>query len=205
MSRPLDRLRGTGHLWGVGLAAFGLLAAGTWLQDLLPERGAPEDDRGARPHVRSAEVGETVDLRAVEVSVDAVAGARTRLEFGSELISPGVWIEVRYTATPVAETTQLGSVELVAADGRRWTTVGRNENLCTESSPGVAAHCAAYLEVPPDAVPGLRVRLAVSPLDQRYDAVAEVDLGLTGPDAEEFGTAEPLEAVAPWVGDGEAS
>jgi hypothetical protein len=42
------------------------------------------------------------------------------------------------------------------------------------------------VEVPKDAVEGARLRVALDPLDQRRDDMADIDLGLTAAEAEEW-------------------
>lgn len=189
---------------GLGTASVGLvlLVSGSLLQGWLPDDGA---DPGAAPHVRSGGVGDTVDLRTATVRVDEVLGT-TRVEaYGSELVSPGLWVVVRYTVVATEENTSITFAELGDSDGRVWGLVGRSANSCTESPPGLAAHCTVHIEVPPDALPTLRLRLARLSQDTRFDALAEIDLGLTRSDAEDFADA-PLYAVpSPTLGDEDLS
>lgn len=169
------------HLLGVSLASVLLLGVGTMLDGWLP---ADTDDPGSEPFVRVAALGEPVDLRTARVQVDVVRTSRTLVSFGSELRSPGVWVLVEYSVEAVSENTSVGFAELRDDAGRVWTlSGGRNRNQCLPGPPGVPIGCAAYFEVPPDALDTLRLRLARSPLEQRYDVVAEVDLALTGQDA----------------------
>ena len=57
--------------------------------------------------------------------------------------------------------------------------------------------------MPPDALPTLRVRLARLSKDTRFDALAEIDLGLTSADAEAFRTAPTFAVPLPTLGDGD--
>ena len=59
--------------------------------------------------------------------------------------------------------------------------------------------CVAVFEVPAESVPGLRLRLSPT-LEQRYDSVAEVGLGLTTDDAERFASTSGLEIPATTLG-----
>jgi hypothetical protein len=136
------------------------------------------DDPGSEPFVTSAKVGDPVDLRTMRVEVDVVRVTKTLVEYGSELRSPGVWVLVEYTVVAKTENTATSFAE-VRDDDRVWSLTGRNENLCLDGPPGVRVGCIAYFEVPPDALEGLRLRLASEPFEQRYDVLAEVDLGLT--------------------------
>lgn len=182
---------------GTILVALVLLVAGSVLQDWLP---GEHDDPVSTPHLRTADVGETVDLRTADLTVDEVTGTSTLLEFGNEQVSPGVWVVATYTLVAKQENTTIGFVEGTDAEGRVWGMDGRNTNICTDSPPGVEVHCVVSLEVPVDAVPTLHLRMARESRDTRYDVIAEIDLGLTADDARAFAGAEPLELPAATVG-----
>ncbi|WP_460711519.1 hypothetical protein [Nocardioides dilutus] len=185
------------HLLGVGVVGLVLLGLGTMLDGWLPDE---MDDPGSRPFVRAAEMAERVDLRTMAVEVDAVRVARTLVEYGTEQHSPGVWVLVEYTVVPERENTALGFAELSDAAGRVWSLGGRNDNVCPAGPPGVPVGCVAFFEVPPDALGSLRLRLARERFEQRYDVVAEVDLGLTAEDADRASGAPALEVPAPTIG-----
>jgi hypothetical protein len=186
------------HLLGVGAAGLVLLGAATVVDGWLPD---DTDDPGSDPFVRPGTVGEPVDLRTMTVQVDSVTGAPTLSEFGAEMPSPGLWVVVEYSVVPTSENTSVSLVELRDVTERVWSQVGRNSNDCSASPPGVTAGCVAYFEVPPEAVPGLRVRLARDAFELRYDAVADVDLGLTEADAARFAGTAPLEVPDTWLGE----
>jgi hypothetical protein len=59
----------------------------------------------------------------------------------------------------------------------------------------------AFFEVPLDALDSLRLRLGRDGFDQRYDALADVDLGLTDEDADAALDAPLLEVPAPTLGE----
>jgi hypothetical protein len=183
---------------GTAVAGLGLLAAGFLLQEWLPDDDA---DAGAEPHVRTGAVGDAIDLRTATVTVDEVIGTRRLEQYGSELVSPGLWVVVRYTVVATEESTSITFAELTDDEGRVWGLVGRNGNACVESPPGLAAHCTAYLEVPPDALPTLSLRLARLSSETRFDAVAEVDLDLTRADASAFALAPTYAVSNPTLGD----
>lgn len=185
------------HLAGVALVALALLAAATVLDGWLP---GDSSDPFADPFVVTARVGEPVDLRTVTLEVDSVRGAGTIDEFGSELRSPGVWVLVQYTVTAKDENASLGFAEVRDGAGRVWSLDhGRSENTCLQAPPGVRNGCVALVEVPVDALPSLRLRLSPT-LEQRFDSVAEVDLGLTADDAEEFLATTGLEVPGTTLG-----
>jgi hypothetical protein len=187
------------HQLGVGLVALALLAAATLLDGWLP---GDTDDPGAEPFVRAAGIGESVDLRTAQVQVDAVRVSTVLLDLGDELRSPGVWVLVELTAEATREDTGVRFAELRDDEGRVWSLTGRSENLCTGGPPGVPVGCAVYFEVPPDALDSLRLRLAREPFEQRYDVVAEVDLGLTDEDAAAAAGAPALEVPDTTLGGG---
>ena len=189
---------GPWRLAGVGLVGLVLLALGTVLDGWLP---ADTDDPGSRPFVRAVDVAEAVDLRTMTVEVDAVRVTRTLMEYGSELNSPGVWVLVEYTVVPARENTALRFAELRDGAGRVWSLGGRNENICPAGPPGVPTGCVAFFEVPPGALESLRLRLAREPFEQRYDAIADVDLGLTDEDADGARDAPALEVPAVSIGE----
>lgn len=185
------------HGLGVGLAALALLAAGSHLQRWLP---SDDDDPGSEPYLRAGAVGDAVDIRTGTVTVESVAGSRTVEEYGSELVSPGVWVLARYTVVADRENTPITFAELHDGEGRTWKTSGRNVNSCLAGPPGVQTHCSAYFEVPVEALSTLRLQLARESRDTRYDVVADVDLGLSAADAQAFLEAPPLEVPTPSVG-----
>jgi hypothetical protein len=182
---------------GVSVVGVALLVAGAVLDGWLPEN---IEDPAADPHVRQVGVGEPADLRTMEVTVDRVRGSRSLEEFGSEMTSPGVWVLVEYTVVATSENTAVGFVELRDDDDRVWSLVGRNDDICSAGPPGVPVGCAAFFEVPPDAFDSLRLLLARDAGEQRFDAMAEVDLGLTDDDAREFAEAPLLEVPDPTMG-----
>jgi hypothetical protein len=185
------------HRLGVGVVGLGLLGMGLVLDGWLP---GEEDDPLADPFVRAAGVGDQVDLRAMTVEVDAARVAQRLDEYGTERISPGVWVLVEYTVVAARENTSPGFAELRDAADRVWSQVGRNQNSCLAGPPGVPIGCVALFEVPSDAVDSLRLRLGQDRFEQRYDALAEVDLGFTDQDAEAASDAPTLEVPATTLG-----
>lgn len=186
----------------VGVVALGLLAAGSKLHSWLP---GEHDDPASQAFVRTGGMGDEIDLRTATVTVKEVAGSGTVDDFGTEMVSPGVWVAAYYTVVAKEENTEVTFAELVDDAGRVWGLVGRNANECEASPPGLAAHCFVHFEVPPDAVPSLRLRLARGSRygDDVYDVIAEVDLGLTAADADAFEDAKPLDLPGATLGNEE--
>jgi hypothetical protein len=192
---PVGRV---GHFAGVLAIGLILVAAATLVDGWVP---ADPDQRVEEPFVTRGEVGERLDLREVSVEVDAVRGASSIDVYGSPRTSPGVWVVVEYSVVPRDETTGLQYAELRDGRGRVWVgSHGRNQAVCLDGPPGVRSGCVAWFEVPVDAVPDLRLRLAPT-LEQRFDAIAEVDLGLTGADVDEFLLDTGLEIPGTSVGE----
>jgi len=175
--------------------AVALLVAGSLLLRVLPD----DEDLVAEPHVVEAEVGDTVDLRESRVSVERVSGS-TEVDDGEVQVSPGRWVLVEYVVTASHTNTHPALVETTDDEGRLWNQTGRGQVSCTAGPPGVPVACSALFEVPADAVPTLRLRLA-STSDPRFDVLAEIDLGLTADDAAAYASAEPLVVPDPTVGD----
>jgi hypothetical protein len=185
------------HLVGIGLVGVVILAAATLLDGRLPDDDA---DPGADPFMRTAAVGERIDLRTMEVTVESVQLTPTLVRFGVEMVSPGVWVVVEYTVVASDENTSVSYAEL-RGDGRAWALRGRGSNDCSPGPPGVPVGCVAYIEVPLEVVPDLRLWLARDVVELRYDAVADVDLGLTSQDADRGAGAPPLEVPGTWLGE----
>lgn len=190
-------MRRWGHRAGIAAVALVLLGVATAWDAWLPGN---DDDPGSESFVRRVAVAEPVDLRTMTVMVDSVTGAAAIDEFGSQLISPGLWIVVRYSVTPAKENAGVFFAELRDGTGRVWSSAhGRNQNSCPSGPPGVRSGCVAVFEVPADALPGLRLRLAPGD-EQRYGVVADVDLGLDGDDAARFAVMSGLEIPGTTVG-----
>ncbi len=186
------------HLLGVGAVGLVLLGAATVLDGWLPD---DEADPGADPFLRTAAVGEPVDLRTMTVQVDSVRGSATISEYGTEKHSPGVWVVVEFTVVATSENTSVSYAELRDDDDRVWSVSGRNANNCPAGPPGVPVGCVAYFEVPPGAVTDLRMWLAQDGVELRYDAVADVDLELSEADVNRFAEAPVLEVPGTWLGE----
>ena len=136
------------HTIAIGAVALVLLGAATLLDGWLPDQ---QEDPGAAPFMRAAEVGDRVDLRALTVQVDSVSGAKALEEYGTVNVSPGVWVVVEYTVVGTSENTSVGYAELrdgVAGPGRLHDHVDVHRDVGVEGEAVVApdehlAHRAA--------------------------------------------------------------
>lgn len=161
----------------------------------------PVDDRVQAPFLRTTTVGEPVDLRYARLTVGRPTGS-TVLDGddGTLLATPGVWLTVPLTIEALGKPRALGFAELHGGDGRTYTvfTSGRSSFLPGTTQPGVPRYATLRVEVPPQAVPGARLRVGLDLDDQRRDDVADVDLGLTQADAAAWAAdSTPVVAHAP--------
>lgn len=178
------------------VVAVAMLAAGSLLLRVVPD----DEDLVAEPYVVEAAIGDTVDLRESRVRVERVSGSTEVDDDGEVQVSPGRWVLVEYVVEATTTNAHPALVETVDADGRVWNQLGRGEVSCLAGPPDVPVSCAALFEVPTDALPTLHLRLASTP-DPRFDVLAEIDLGLTGEDAVDYASADPLVVPAATVGD----
>lgn len=161
---------------------------------------APTDDELGAPFLADADVGDTVALRVGDLEVVEVTGSTT-LE-GSSGVRPtsGVWVVATIRFEARDEPTSLGYAAVVGTDGTTYEATGRSDLLLSTSQPGVAVVGTVSIELPPEAVPGARLRLAASFFDQRLDSMADVDLGLDQDDVDGFlARADPVLVPEPYV------
>lgn len=190
-------MTGVPHRLGLGLVALVLLLAAALVDGWLP---SDDDDAGYGPFIRTAGVGDEVDLRPVTLEVDSVAGSAAIDEYGTTLRSVGLFVVIRYTVVAKSEPAGLTFVELRDGRSRVWSLLhGRSQNICPAGPPGVPVGCVAFFEVPPDALSSLVLRFAPD-IEYRYDTVADVALGLTDADARRFATAALIEIPGTTLG-----
>ena len=158
------------------VAVLATLAAGRLLAQTLPD---PEV--GTRPFVTSAQVGDTVELRDGRVQVTGVRGAPSLQQWGKVYTTPGLYVMVDLTYTPNNVETALQWAQFRATDGTLWggAPSSRHPDTCEGAVPGLALTCSAAIDIPPDQLAGLHVILGPAVGGPEYDAVAEVDLGIT--------------------------
>lgn len=181
-SRGADGSRGTGRSRGVSalalLLALVALGLGSWINEVVPS----VRDRVQDPFLRPGAVGERIELRDAWVEVTAVDGApelRTIIDTTASS-GHGTWalLDVRYEgrARPVA----VSDVSIVAADGRTYAQAGSQApGGCSLAQPHQLWQCQVAIEMPADALDGAVARIPLNG-SVRGDAVAEVDLGITG-------------------------
>ncbi|MBO0921718.1 hypothetical protein J1G42_12875 [Cellulomonas sp. zg-ZUI222] len=173
---------------GAGAAVLAALAVGHVVVTAFPV-----DERVQAPFVRTAAVGETVELRYARVTAGEPTGAVVLdPDDGTLLATPGVWLTVPVTIDALGQPRALGFAELRGGDGRTYTvfTSGRSSFLPGTAQPGIARYATLRVEVAPEAVAGAHLRLGLEQKDQRRDDVADIDLGLTPADADAWAAAE---------------
>lgn len=150
------------------------LSVGRVVTEVLPDG----KDTG-RPFVTEVSVGETATLRWGTVEVISVDGALETREFRTALRTPGVWIVVRATATPLVDSSTIATLELRTAQGSIITAGSRSQRNCPSSNPGIPVECTLTIDVAPQDAVGAHLALIHNLNDTRYDDEAVVDLGIT--------------------------
>lgn len=158
-----------------GAVAIAVLALGRVVDIAVPEYS------DTRPFVRTARVGERVDLRYAAVTVDDIRTARSVTAGSRRVPTSGRWLVVMVTVVARGRPLDDPGVRLQDARGR-WFTPDVRTDYAWESAPtGVPWRVEIPFELPEDALAGATFVLTGGALDERRDDAAEVDLGI-GPD-----------------------
>lgn len=175
---------------GAATLVLAALAVGRVVTERLPGT-----EVAVEPREVAVAVGEVAPLRAFDVEVTGLRGARLVVpRTGAVLATPGVWAVVDLGVVPRTEATTPGYVAVRAPDGRRWESTGRNRVECPAPLAGVRMTCHAYVDLPPEALAGSQVLVGWHPTDRRYDDLAVVDAGVDGATVQRWLAAtEPLE------------
>lgn len=184
---------------GAGVLVVAALAVGRVVTDRLPTT-----EIASRPYERHAVVGETVPMRVADLTVTEVQGSPTLVTTTEGYRTPGLWIAAFLTVVPREKTSTVTYAAIRATDGRTWETKGRNRMLCASGLSGLPTRCAAYVDVPPEALPGasLLVARGGGGGDLRMDDMAVIDLGITKQKVQEWQQrTTPIEAPLPKVGE----
>ncbi|MTB87523.1 hypothetical protein H9L21_05795 [Aeromicrobium senzhongii] len=169
------------------------LVLGQWLHQQLPERVS-----SSRPFEEQVAVGDTVSLRTGDVEVLSVEGATSVAPAGGQvLVSPGVFVAVEFTFTPRGESSSLRYAALRDNAGRVlpfFGSSGRSSITCTGRLVDRPTRCLAVVEADPATVPGARIAVAPSDIDERWDSMAVIDLAATRQLVQKWSArSEPLE------------
>jgi len=169
---------------GHALAIVATLAAGAAITDRTPDA-----DTQQHPFIRSATVGHAVDARTFDVTVLGVRGGAVLGGISGSHDTSGVWVLVRMKLDARTNPVSLGYAVLEDSDGRTYRATGRvDQSILGERSlePGVPVIAEIAFEVPTALAQDMSLRLAVSPTDQRMDAVAQVRLPITAGQARQW-------------------
>lgn len=145
------------------------------------------DDRLGQPFVRSGAVDEAVDLRYAQVTAGEPTGSTVAEAFGSLMATPGVWVLVPLTVVAEGEPRRLAYAAVVGSDGVTYAANGMRSQLAlARATPGIPHYGSVLVELPPDAAVGAHLRLALDFWNQGADDLADVDLGITAADVEQW-------------------
>lgn len=182
---------------------IGFVVAALALAQVIGDQFPDPVDEVGEPHVRSAEVGESAELRALEIMVVDVRLGQTLQGPGSIASSPGVWVVPDVTYTPTTKDVGVALAQIVGSDGRVYRATRPLSANCGVSQPGLSKTCSVALELPVEALDGAVLQLA-SALDPRFDDLLEVDLGLTAADGQAAAgqTVSLVEQHFPILGEG---
>ncbi|GEK19753.1 DUF4352 domain-containing protein [Cellulomonas xylanilytica] len=177
---------------GAGAAVLAALAVGHVVVTAFPV-----DDRVSAPFVRPTVVGETVELRYASLTAGEPTGSTVLSpDTSTQLSTPGVFLTVPLTIVATGQPRMISFAELRGGDGRTYTvfTSGRSSFLPGTAQPGVPRYATVSVELPPEAVPGAHLRIGLNQEDQRGDDLADIDLGLTQADADDWAAVDtPLD------------
>jgi hypothetical protein len=161
----------------------------------------PQDQGVDAPFVVEGAVGETLDLTYAELTVTGVRVADTLSGLTESAIAGGTFVVVDATWRATQGETHFSGAEITDRQGRRfWPTTRGGCSTSASAQPGYAWRTTYCFDVPRDALEGATVRLARGAddedhADQRRDAVAVVDLGITASEADQLW--EATETVSP--------
>lgn len=169
------------------------LVLGQWLHQQLPARAD-----SSRPFEESVGVGDTATMRTGELTVLSVDGAPSIAPRGGQgLVTPGVFVAVDFTFTPRGERSSLRYADLRDNTGRVLPFFGyssRSSLQCDGRLVGRPVRCRAVVEADPATLAGASVGLAPSSIDERWDSMAVVDLGIDADDVAAWAARDkPLE------------
>ncbi|WP_345073742.1 hypothetical protein [Phytohabitans flavus] len=163
----------------VGMLLVAALAVGGVVANWRPINGDRADIR-ERPYIVVGQVGESVSARSFEAQLVSVRGARLLGVSSKGYETGGVWILVRVRVTATTEDTALGYAALIDDRGREFLVSNRFSQQLADGArsfqPGIAVEGEIAFEVPRDVATSMRLRLASPLIDQRMDAMAEIEL-----------------------------
>lgn len=168
----------------VGMAALFIsgLAVTQALGSVLPTAGQPaEYGRGLdRPFERPLTTTASADLLWGRVQLTSVrSGPRVEVrDTAAQAAEGATFVVASFVWTPSTQAQSVGQAWVDDAAGRRHEVgyPSREGVFCSRTQPGLAARCAAVVEVPLDAVAGARLSISPAAGALEYGDVAVVDL-----------------------------
>jgi hypothetical protein len=182
--------------WKGTALVVGAVTAGCALVTYLPQESGVD-----APFIIEGAVGATLDLTYAELTVTEVRVADTLAGSSEAAAAGGTFVVVDATWRATQGDTSFSGAEITDQQGRRfWPTNLAGCSTSASAQPGYAWRTTYCFDVPRDALAGATVRLARGDqsedhADQRRDAVAVVDLGITESEVDTLWEAE--ETVSP--------
>lgn len=170
--------------WQGTALVVGAVTAGCALVTALPQDEGLDD-----PIVVEGAVGETLDLDYAELTVTDVRVADTVAGVAETALAGGTFVVVDVTWRATQQATTFAGAEISDTRGRRYWPAALGDCAGSASAePGYAWRATYCFDVPQEALAGATVRLARGSqsedhAEQRRDAVAVVDLGITAGEA----------------------
>jgi len=166
---------------GAGVLVIAALAAGRVVTSAY---GA--DESLGEPYLVAGSLGRTVSLRYADVTATGVEGS-TFVSPNSGMRTSGVWVVVPLKIVTKGEPQEVRYAAVYDRRGRTFLANGaRSQFSPGTSQPGVPRYASVLVELPKDAVEGAHLRVALNSLDTRRDDMADIDLGLTAADAQQW-------------------
>ena len=181
------------------LAVLVALALGQVVTDRL-DRESKDDP----PFLRNADLGEVAHLTYGEVEVTDVRPAQFLAPQASDelaRIAGGVFVLVSTKVVATREPTHFLTARLVGRDGREYQPSARSTcDAFPSGDTGLPSYTMLCFDVPASALAGLHFQTSRGSQNDdsiRGDDMADVDLGISAADAEEWASTDAVYLVEP--------
>lgn len=169
---------------GLAAAVIAAMALGQLITDKIPL-----GEGAIAPFVHEAKVGEKVDLRYADVTVDGIRSAQY-IEGADFAVAGGKFLIVDLEIVGKGEPRLMQGFYIIDSKDRRYelTTRGSSCSLNTTPPTGIRWHAMVCFDLPRQALEGARLNLSqggyeVNGSGQRRDDMAMIDLGIDKPKA----------------------
>lgn len=184
--------------WVQALAVLAALVAGHF----TVEFGDRVAEASAAPFVRSGTVGETVSLSYAQIWLREIRTTPELVTYDSSTKAAGIYLVLDVAAKGVQETTSVGGIHLIDAEGNRYESEARHgcpRNVTTVV--GGWTYTMLCFDVPSAALPGLHLSMARGDAEtdsSRRDDLADFDLGIDDESALDLlDVTDPIEVTRP--------